>query len=290
MTEKSIFAFLDLLAFKSFLKEDFKAATTIINNYQMIISQMQENKQIDSFDNFIPFSDSIFISSKEKPSFLIELSRFIKYSFQYVANSFIIKKNIENPFDVPVSTGKIIDGKPTFVTEIEKWYPPLFRGGVAYGEITEVPALMIDNNEKKVFKNLFGNAVVSAYLLEQTVKGPRIIIDDNLMSNPNIDKSLVFKSFDSDRHELYWPLWNCNEDVDFSFNNEIWQLLEISILLWKAFNHFEVSMQYYNFIKLITKGFTRFYENDPVKHKTAKENVLSTLELNNLLDKKDDLI
>ena len=54
MSEKSIFAYLDLLAFKTFLKEDLEAATALINNYQMIISWMQENKQIDSFTNFIP--------------------------------------------------------------------------------------------------------------------------------------------------------------------------------------------------------------------------------------------
>jgi hypothetical protein len=293
MSEKVICAFLDLLGFKSFLKEDFSGALKLINNYQFILSWMKENEKVKSFNNLVPFSDSIFISSKDNYDFFTELSDFIKSSFQYVATTYPISKNKQKPFDVTIAVGSLTeDKKVIFKHEPEKWYPPLFRGGATYDELKELPTLVINNDKVIPINNLFGNAVVQAYLLEQKTKGPRIIIDSSILSLNKINKSLIFKSFDNpDFFELYWPLWNCDyEDVDFSFNNEIVELLERAILLWKAFNHQEVSLQYYNFIKLITKGFILFYENDPIKLRRAKENISSYLEVYDILDKKDDLL
>lgn len=103
-----IVAYIDLLAFSNHVRKNTGDAMMVFSNYNTILhskirdgiahpvdsysSELQElarNTSIDSFEYFIPFSDSIFIVSDDVNSFIPQLSSFVYGCFHITSHFYI---------------------------------------------------------------------------------------------------------------------------------------------------------------------------------------------------------
>jgi hypothetical protein len=258
-------AFLDLLGFGQVALKDTVGAIELISDYQVIINNKVTDATIhpdllttaeeicaDSFETLLPFSDSIFITSTDPNKFVKQVAHLLSHSFLINANQYSHPDNPSNPLEteiteIGITTRKIKTNR----------YPVLFRGGVSFGEVANLTINSIVSNNIAPLTNLTGEALVEAVYLEKAGKGPRIFCNkkfvDQLDQNTK-DKFIGVVKAD-ELYEIYWTTSiffdqnDCRIDI-----NEFDKHFIPAVNLWKAFNHLNYGIQYYEFIKLTVKG------------------------------------
>ncbi len=279
----NVCAYLDILGFKNHIKEDPLAASNLLSEYTSVIGNLGVGGKYKSFNYFLPFSDGIFIQSNDPSKFVFDLSKFLVESF--LKNGFgniIVERDNHSP---------VVD--ETKYTELPGRRPLLFRGGVAYGDSVPKRVSCIYDNKLEYKHSLIGEAVVEAVALEGKGRGPRVFcsgkfyesLDDNA-------KRLVINQFDDEEgknYEIIWPASFFTENGFYESYYEFDRLFISSRLSWKAFNHKQYGINYYNFLKLIVLSGLHFWGGSPENLASVKRYIEPGLTKACLQNKRDDL-
>jgi len=259
---EKIVAYLDILGFGYYAKTDIRAAISLLAEYQSSVNQMIVDEQInnqseqpidktyiDSFEFFLPFSDSIFIVSDDADKFIKQISDFLVRCFKIKSHVYINPINENDPTEV---NEKIIN-RYGVTSQKANWYPLIFRGGVSYGEVEPLELNSIINSQIGTIPNLAGKALVEAVGMEEEVgKGPRLFCSsffvDKLDSN---SKKFIKEIPDSEYYEILWPAFYIIE----SENCLLRDLLIPIINLWKWKNHSKEGVHYFQMLQLFIKSF-----------------------------------
>ncbi|MCX6582916.1 MAG: hypothetical protein NT166_22295 [Candidatus Aminicenantes bacterium] len=241
-------AYLDLLAFSHRVRENTKEALEIFTNYQTILeskirdgkthppdSYQNENlkklaseRLIDSFNYFLPFSDSIFIVGEDPDLFLKQIGHFVLACF-------------------------IFDSADTTRT--------IFRGGISWGEVHGIDLIAIIEKTPREIKNLVGKAVVEAVYLESKVKGPRIIFDKTFYESLKKENTGPYIREIEDKYEILWPAFSFIPENGVSELSKFDELFIPAFKLWKTFADTEYSEHYFNFLELIFISTLKLFES-----------------------------
>lgn len=264
-------AFLDLLGFGQVALKDTLGAVELISDYQTIINQKIkdvtihpnlsiEDKEIlaDSFETLLPFSDSIFITSVAPDKFVKQVAHFLSHSFLLNSNQYLHPENPSNPLETDTYEIKT-NGKKNKINR----YPVLFRGGVSFGFVENLTINSIVDRNIVPIVNLTGTALVESVYLEKEGKGPRFFCNKKFIDqlNQETKDKFIGEVKPNELYEIYWTSSvffdqnDCLADITTNFD----QLFIPAVNLWKAFNHLDYGIQYYEFIKLIVKGTLKYY-------------------------------
>ena len=305
--KNNVVAYIDLLAFSNHIRENTSDALMAMNNYNTILSskirdeithpvnsyppvlqELAKKHSIDSFDFFLPFSDSVFLMSGNCNDFIKQLGSFVLQSFTITAHFY------EHPIDPSVpEKGKILncgintDGSPKVEYGECNYYPALFRGGLAYGEAMPIELFSIVEKKYSKSKVITGEAVVEAVRLESKVKGPRLMFKQ-ILYNQLDDDTKDFCRVLPENKELYEILWPAMiyvlQHEEFQNKQEfsrIYDLFTPAYNLWKAYNHTIYSAHYFNFIELIVASTLQYFDKKCNLKSFALE------EIKKILDKYD---
>jgi len=271
MDNKKICAFLDLLGFSNYTLTDTAGALNLLKDYRTILNQkVTDNKLhpaesyppelqkpvekclVDSFEYFLPFSDSIFIVSSEPNKFIRQLSCFLLECFKFsTSHLHTFSTNKEEPTVVEKSARK------------EHWYPLLFRGGVSFEEVIPIDLSSIVEKELMKIKNLTGRAIVQAVALEKLDKGLRVFCEPAFCKSLDPDvKHLIAPHEGGEHYEILWPAIEYIESNDCHSepSNKFDLLFKDAVIFWNRFNHAEYGIHYYKFLKLIVRAALEFFE------------------------------
>lgn len=266
----TIVAFLDVLGFSPYTEEDLGAAMMVLNHQQFILDQklhdgahhpaqsysdrdlarVAKSHLVDSFQHFLPFSDSTFIVSDEPDKFVRQLSHFLIECLGLVGHVYA------HPEDSTHTEAVSITDMPGGATHQEKWYPPLWRGGLAAGTLQEFTVCALRNRQRVTVPNLAGTAVVKAVRLEKTSRGPRLFCKAGFENHFGPDIRSFFRPVTASVNELLWPAF-----IYLDGNNlrpelqEFHTLWEPAVGLWKS-KQGQPSFEHYDeFIRLLIRSF-----------------------------------
>lgn len=273
-TKEQVVAFLDLLAFSNQVRENTKDAFLAFTTYRtiletkitddlihpptsysnQILQDIATRSSVNSFNHFLPFSDSIFISSDDPNLFLKQLGSFVLHCFTFTSRQY------QNPDDPSNPTKVVHKFKDNTILE-ENWYPALFRGGIAVGEVIPIELMGIVKNKPQKIANLVGKAVVRAVGLESKIKGPRIVFEKELFDNLD-DQTKVYTA-ETEVKELYELLWTGFKYIPSNGQTEVNSFYELflpAVNLWKAYNHTPFSEHYFKFVELVVTGTLKVFD------------------------------
>lgn len=287
-----VVAFLDLLGFSNAVTRDAEEALSMLHSYntiiQIAVSDLQRHPSCsyspelqtlakrtstESFDDFIPFSDSIFVTSNNCSDFIMQLGSFIEKSFHFTAHIYESPQNQQDPTAYH-NIGVVQNGKGELMTVNEPCHipPVLFRGGVALGEVNIITLSCILNKERKECHTLLGDAVVEAVRLEQKkVKGPRIVFGQEVFNELDDKTRLYCRNLPEDinYYELLWPGMKYILENHSNFQTEFchfYDLFTPAYNLWFPFkNDTDVRVHYERFIELIVYSAIRIYDRMGMK-------------------------
>ncbi len=276
-----IIAFLDLLGFSYFCRADFASAANLLLSYQLIVKtklqdfeshppdsypndelkERAESNLMNSFNIFIPCSDSIFITATDADLFLRQLSNFLVSCFLLPSELWRDAPDPASPYNTefPVFKLKPKDGKMKAHVEQDHMnvFPILFRGGVTFGDFDTFRQNAVVNSEIGVVTNILGNGVVNAVKLESSgLKGPRIICDGtfaDLLDDEH--KKYVSPVNSGELYEILWPAYWLVEDNDVSNVNELFRL---AIHFYNGLKDTPVGDHYKEMLKLFVKSARLF--------------------------------
>lgn len=309
--ENNIVAYIDLLAFSNHLREDTSDALMAMNNYNTILStkirdeittpvslypkglqELAKKHSIDSFDYFLPFSDSVFLMSSDSSSFIKQLGSFVLQSFTLTAHFYkrpIDPSKPEKGYINNYSINK--DGEVVVNLGECNYYPALFRGGIAYGEAFPIELYSIIDKKPSKAKVITGKAVVDAVGLESKHKGPRLVFGQDVFDQLNDDARDYCRIIPeaSNLYEILWPaLIYIKQNETFQCEQEMSKMSDLIIPaynLWKAYNHTQVSSHYFNFIELIIASTIQFFDKKCQLKEFAKSKIIEWINSNELKDK-----
>lgn len=303
MKEMKSCVFLDLLGFKYYVHKDIAGAFGLLNNYQSIIhtkimaSRMRakkreenedvrrliENGSLSSFDCFLPFSDSILIQSSNPDLLIPQLSNFIVNTFHFTSHAYAIPESLADPSIVTIRTIGINESGELNASESsEHWFPVMFRGGIAYGECHSVQINSLINGEIGSTTNLVGQAVIEAVQIEGAgIKGPRLICTHAFYEALQNKHEQYIVPYDKDNkyYEVLWPAFAYihGNDASLDLSNQFEDLFTPAVNLWKALNHSESGIHYYNFLKLIIQSTLHYFSFDTANFEKVKRHVITRL-------------
>lgn len=278
-----VVAYLDLLGFSNTVLRNTEEALSMLQSYNSIlhlgivesklhpssgyIPELQglaKRNSTEAFNDFLPFSDSIFITSDNCSDFLLQLGAFLFKSFHFTAHFYAHPDNKMDPLEA--SGFEVVDDGKEGVTVEKKPCrkpPALFRGGVAFGEVNPIkPTALIDGNRTEVY-TLLGEAVVKAVGMEKTVKGPRIVFGQDVYEQIDEKTQLYTRSLpeDSGLYELLWP--GMGFILENPMENEFVRFIETFIPaynIWKYYrNDKVVCVHYERFLELIVSSALKLY-------------------------------
>lgn len=279
MENEQVVAYLDLLAFSSYVRENTKDAMLAFTNYRAILEikiaddinhpsdsysnpilkDLATRNSVNSFNHFLPFSDCVFISSNDPNLFLKQLGSFVLHCFK------ITSRQYEHPDD-PRNPTKIVHKFNDSTTLEENWYPTLFRGGIAFGEAKHIELLGIVNGKPQKMANLAGKAVVDAVGLESKVKGPRIVFEKKLFDKLDDSTKIYVNEIEGKGlYELLWPGFRYIPENGEQEINNFHELFLPAVNLWKANNHTPHSEQYFSFIELVVTSTLKIFDANGLK-------------------------
>ena len=309
----NVVAYIDLLAFSNHLRENTSDALMAMNNYNTILSskirdtrinpvlsypeelrELAKIHSIDSFDFFLPFSDSVFLMSSDCSSFIKQLGSFVLQSFTLTAHFYRDPIDSSKPEKGHIINYSIAKDGNVVVNEGEcNYYPALFRGGLAYGESFPIElSSVVDRNLEKT-KVITGKAVVNAVRLESSVKGPRLVFCQDVFEQLNSDAQDYCRTIpeSNNMYEILWPALKYIKQNDVrQCEQEIQNMYETIVPaynLWKAYNHTPFSAHYYNLIELIIASTIKFFDRKCNLKNYAKNKIFDWINNNELKDKID---
>ena len=273
--------YLDLLGFKSFLKEDFAATLAILQDFHDVLninllrekiqphSKMPEGEfkrlavrhAADSFEYFLPMSDSIVILSEDPDKVAAQLSTFLCDSFLCSGHAFAHpdSSNVHQQSIQEARTNEF--GEEEINRFQENWYPVLFRGGISYGDVKIVQTPAICDGKVTTVSNVIGPGVVQAVSLEQSrLSGPRILCDREFVDQIREPVTKYFRQED-DAWELLWPSFKYLEGSDeMSESYTSTELFGSALALWRHFSGKSPERHYRAFLELVVRSHLVFAE------------------------------
>ena len=284
--DNNIVAYIDLLAFSNHLRENTSDALMAMNNYNTILSskirdeitnpvpsypeELQELAKIhsiDSFDFFLPFSDSVFLMSGDCSSFIKQLGSLVLQSFTLTARFYTNPIDPSKPEKGYINNYSINKDGELVVNKGEcNYYPALFRGGLAYGEAFPIELSSVIDKVPNKAKVITGKAVVNAVQLESSVKGPRLVFCQDVFDQLNEDAHDYCRIIpeNNNMYEILWPaleyirqndLFQCQQEIQ-----KMYGIILPAYNLWKAYNHTPFSAHYFNLIELIIASTIKFFD------------------------------
>lgn len=304
---KKAVAFLDLLGFSNYVSRDLYSANLLLLNYHVIINHMnnktgeeivdddsalakfKKRYRTDSFDQFLPFSDSIIISANNPNLFLKQLSSFLLHCYTINSNQFVNPEVPHDPTIVTVRNQEIREQRIELIEEKENWYPMLFRGGISYNEYSEFESTAINDGQKVSFKNVTGLSMVEAVKMEKSGKGPNIYLNQNFVDELN-QQSEKYILEEGSTHKLLWPAFIFIEENNLKREiNHFDELFLSATNLWKAFNHEPFGIHYFKFMELIVESTLNIYEKNELED-FAQNYISEIIEEINIPEKKHVLL
>lgn len=280
--DNKIVAFIDLLAFSNNVRKNTSDAMMAFSNYNAILhskirdgidhpidsypaelQDLAKSTSIDSFEYFIPFSDSIFIVADNADSFVTQLSSFIHGCFHFTSHFYVNPKDISDPTKGEMVSFSFNDKGELVSDYIDThYYPTIFRGGVAYGEVFPIDLWSIANKNPEKRKTVAGKAVVRAVELENKIKGPRIIFDANIIDiiGKQTKDRYIRKVQGTEFYEILWPAIKYIPQNGFQDASSFHEMFTCAINLWKGYNHTPYSEHYFCFIELIVASTLQFFK------------------------------
>jgi hypothetical protein len=186
-------AFLDLLGFSAAVKNDPAGAVGLLQDQSSAlhdaiadaklhqlseyedakVRQLAEAGLVTSFDDFLPMSDSVFIASGTPSLFVKQVSHLLVDLFRFRLNAYASPESGGDPRQVTMRSVEFSGGSVKTTKHEATWWPVLYRGGLAYGDVwtLKMPAI---SGEPTVQANLAGPAVVEAVGLERTAGKPAL--------------------------------------------------------------------------------------------------------------------
>lgn len=277
---KMLVAYLDLLGFRDHLSDSVNDTLRSLSHYAEVFAIKSQEigwtpqeqglreparaHSVDTFDYFLPFSDSIVIASSKEPNiFIRQIASFLCGAFTFNSKSFdpipMQMEGRDNPLEEKESKlGRSADDHRPLSQEKYLNYPVLFRGGLSYGDVESLTMLSRVKGVSQSATLLAGQGVVDAVKLEESkIKGPRILFDQDVFDTLSKENQLGFcrkvpEELHSTYYELLWPNASCF-DSNFSNPNygEIVDLYGKAIALRDHYDHAECHMHYCKFSELI---------------------------------------
>ena len=252
------------------------------------IRDLAKRTSIECFEEFIPFSDSVFATSQSCDDFIMQLGHFALGSFKFTSHIYRDTKSPDDP-TLTYSLGLGIEnGQPCVVKTPIHQPPVLFRAGLAYGDVQKLKPLALVDGISKTIDTLAGEAVVRAAKLETIgIKGPRFVFKQDLYGQLSDDVKCYCRIAPEqcDLYEVLWPA------MGFTTENASWQefdnfteLFEPAYNLWYPFKHAnneKVAIHYCKFIELIIASTIKIYD----KKWNAKNEAIN--KISNILKDKD---
>lgn len=125
-----------------------------------IIDDFSRNHLITSFEDYLPFSDSAFITSDKPEIFIQQISNFLISCFKMNSDEYKKPINKIEP-RIVIATHFFVNNQKVVSEKVEEyWFPLIFRGGVSYGRVIRMDVHSIQNYELKEFFNLSGDPVI----------------------------------------------------------------------------------------------------------------------------------
>lgn len=283
MPDEKIVAYLDLLGMSNRIRSNTEEAIQAYQTYHTILKtkiiddkihppekyegknlkDLAINTSVNSFESFLPFSDSIFISSSNYQSFLQQLSSFLVDCFIYTSQIYEFPECSSDPT-------LIVDG-----TKKEHIWPTLFRGGISIGECIPIQVIGILDKKPNEMPCLSGKAVVESVNLEHCIKGPRIIFNEATYKKfPDEVKQYIVNTEKQNIYELLWPGFHYIKTNGRSELKKFSALFTPAVNLWRFYNHTEYSEHYFRFMKLIVQSTKKVFEEESdVAEKTIKKTI-----------------
>ena len=284
---QKVVAYIDLLGFSNCVKNNSDEAIMMLSNFNTILGELNFERLMhpsagyvldlqklarrtsnESFEHFIPFSDSVFITSTDCCNFVMQLGSFVRKSFLFNANVF---ESLDNPDDPMASHYISVDtSDPDNIRSVDipcNERAVLFRGGIAFGEVIETTPIGLFNNQKAQYNNLMGEAVVRAVKMEGIVKGPRLVFDQSVYEQLNDEAKLYVRLLpeknSEEYYEILWPAMGYILENKNTFKLEINHFYEIfnpDYNLWNFYKKSDVAEQYESFLKLIVVSTIQIYD------------------------------
>mgnify|MGYP000912415007 CR=1 FL=1 len=292
-------AFIDILGFSSYIKNDTFGALDLLGTANQVIKtrlidpassthnepSLQKIAKVhsaESFEAYLPMSDSIFIIGQNPNDFVEQVSSFLCSCYRLTSHAYSHPENESNPVTVTMKQVKIdADGGFKTSDEIANWYPNIFRGGVSIGEAVIFSALAIFRNkeliserERKIIEfsggkfgtgsvsNVAGKAVVEAVELEKSGGiGPKLYLTNEIINALDAEHKAFVKT-DSDGKNYYlWPAYfidSFDNDLSIEWHSTFYDIVKGSINLYNfhlANSASRVAEHYKEFVKLIADSF-----------------------------------
>lgn len=279
--------YIDILGFSNALNNSVDEAIMTLNSFNTIVStsigdlkaspiqsyplQMQnlvKRTSVDSFLDFLPFSDSVFITSLDCNSFVMQLGHFALSSFQFNSD---IYANANNPDDptLTYALSMVVDsnGNPQVVKNNYHQPPVLFRGGIAWGDVVNLKPFAMVNGTLQTIDTLTGKALVNAVKIgEMKIKGPRLMFGEDVYSHLTPVTKNYCRPLPEDKkyYEILWPAMGLV--IENNGRQEFYHFIEIfeaAYNLWQPFNkcnNVAVEEHYIAFMNLIIDSTIRIYD------------------------------
>ena len=285
MAQKAV-AYIDLLGFSRCVKNNPEEAIMMLTNFNTILNSLSFERVVhpstgyppalqklarrtsnESFEHFMPFSDSVFLASSNCSDFIMQLGSFVRQSFMLNARVFA---NPENPDDPTAShtIGLDTSDPSNIKTKDIPCHEPavLFRGGIAFGEVVETKPMGMFNGQKTECNNLMGEAVVRAVGMEKILKGPRLMFDQSVYDQLNDEAKLYVRHIPeneyADYYEILWPAMGYVLENRDTLTQEMIHFHENfapAYNLWKFYKGGDVAVQYERFMELIVASAVQIY-------------------------------
>lgn len=188
-----------------------------------------------------------------------QLSHFLIECFLLIGHVF------DTPKDDPMHPEEVkLTEFPSMARHKEKWYPPLYRGGLAFGEVRVVGVTAVEDGKDLRVPNLAGAAVVKAVMAEknclgpnkQRCRGPRLLCEVGFEKNFGPDIQRYFRKVTDETGELLWPAFIYN--LSNNPSNEMFEFLKLwspAVALWKSKRGHKAFEHYDEFLKPLVRSF-----------------------------------
>ncbi len=283
MMAKYTIAYIDTLGYSRALIENPKGAMGLLTDhlaikeirdsdeilhphasYESSLKEFVELTYVNSFVAYFPYNDSVFICSRSPIAFIKQLSNFFFECLLYRGSDLQFSKEAEGDIrDVKVTTFESVSGCLKKSKDYERWYPPLFRGGIGFVEAEEDDLPRNGSFDLRSMRGDLRNSIEEIVTLEPKRCGPRIkcatkfAVELGGESLPYIDSS-----YDSpNEYELYWPMAACkrHKKIEHALLNEYGSLVRIALNLWNNFHDIDIKVHYDHFIRLLIESAKRIY-------------------------------
>lgn len=278
-------AYLDILGFRSIVQEDRGGAAQVLSDYNDALSQaiadtcihpiesyreelreLAEGNAVTSFLHFLPMSDSIFVISANPSLLVVQLAVFLRNSFGLRSSAFANTNDGHSDIrDQSIAELSIPSSQPR--TSCERWYPLLFRGGLAIGRVSVPQIQCIIDGAPSTARNVFGEAVVEAVALEdQAGDGPTLRCSEAFRSalQGNSQEYVTDRQDGTGAPEILWPMaWFRTQDTwQSAWQDVLVTLLHSALNLWARFRSSTVERHYWAFVQLLLRSALHRYARE----------------------------